>query len=117
MGELEDDIQKLKTDRKTQEQKLRDKDHQTELERCTAFLKGLIDSGEIGTDEMQKAAQIMNQFSDEENLQVLKMIGTTKEAFENMKNFDDTQAHDMETECEICFEPGRRYMFVPCGHV
>lgn len=119
IGEIEQELKTLKVKRKENEEEMTKKEHGVKMDRAAAFLKGLVDSGEINPAEMQKANRKMQIFTDTENLALLEQIGTTQDAFENMKNFDDQTGAGPgdEAECDICFEPGREYMFLPCGHV
>jgi len=115
--DIEEQTKALKLKRKEKEGEMNGLEHKMKMDRAAAFLKGLVDSGEINPAEMQKANQKMQRFNDAENLEILKQIGTTQEKFENMKNFEETTGPNDEAECDICFEPGREYMFIPCGHV
>jgi len=116
--ECKQEITHLKGIRKDLEGKLKQLNHQTELDSFSAFLKGLIDSGEINASEMQKVTVLKQKFKDDEIVAIIKGHGKTIEEFDNLKQFHDTPAENLEDECALCMEDSaREYMFYPCGHV
>jgi len=115
--ETKQGIEDLKMTRKQLEEKLKKLNYKTELDNFSAFLKGLIDSGEINSSEMQKVATLKQKFKDNEVVEIIKSHGKTLEEFDNLKQFDDTLAENVEDECVLCFGDNREYMFYPCGHV
>jgi len=117
--ETKQDIKNLKTTRKQLEEKLSNLHYKTELDSFSAFLKGLIDSGEINASEMQKVTALKQKFKDHEVVEIIKSHGKTIEEFDNLKQFQDTPAENLEDECALCMEDDtiREYMFYPCGHV
>jgi len=115
--ETKQGIDDLKMTRKQLEEKLKKLNYKTELDNFSAFLKGLIDSGEINSSEMQKVATLKQKFKDNEVVEIIKSHGKTLEEFDNLKQFDDTLAENVEDECVLCFGENREYMFYPCGHV
>jgi len=117
--ETKEEIKNLKTTRKDLEEKLKNLHYQTELESFSAFLKGLIDSGEINASEMQKVAALKQKFKDHEVVEIIESHGKTLEEFDNLKQFQDTPAENLEDECALCMDDDtvREYMFYPCGHV
>jgi len=113
-----EEISNLKKTRKELEGKLKDLDYKTELDSFSAFLKGLIDSGEINASEMQKVTALKQKFKDDEVVAIIESHGKTTEQFDNLKQFQDTPAENLEDECALCMEDSaREYMFYPCGHV
>jgi len=116
--ESKQEINNLKNTRKKLEERLKTLDYKTELDSFSAFLKGLIDSGEINASEMQKVTALKQKFKDEEVIAIIESHGKTSEEFDNLKQFQDTPAENLEDECALCFEDiAREYMFYPCGHV
>jgi len=91
--------------------------YKTELDNFSAFLKGLIDSGEINSSEMQKVSNMKQKFKDHEVVEIIKSHGKTMEEFDNLKQFEDTPAENLEDECVFCFGDNRDFMYYPCGHV
>jgi len=117
--EAKQKITDLKSTRKELEGKLKMLDYKTELDSFSAFLKGLIDSGEINASEMQKVTSLKQKFKDHEVVAIIESHGKTTEEFDNLKQFQDTPAENLEDECALCLEDdsAREYMFYPCGHV
>jgi len=115
--ETKQGIKDLKTTRKQLEEKLQMLNYKTELDNFSAFLKGLIDSGEINSSEMQKVANMKQKFKDHEVVEIITSHGKTMEEFDNLKQFEDTPAENLEDECVFCFGDNRDFMYYPCGHV
>jgi len=115
--ETKQGIKDLKTTRKQLEEKLQMLNYKTELDNFSAFLKGLIDSGEINSSEMQKVSNMKQKFKDHEVVEIIKSHGKTMEEFDNLKQFEDTPAENLEDECVFCFGDNRDFMYYPCGHV
>jgi len=115
--ETKQGIKDLKTTKKQLEEKLKMLNYKTELDNFSAFLKGLIDSGEINSSEMQKVSNMKQKFKDHEVVEIIKSHGKTMEEFDNLKQFEDTPAENLEDECVLCFEDNREFMYYPCGHV
>jgi len=110
-------IKDLKTTRKQLEEKLQELNYRTQLDNFSAFLKGLIDSGEINSSEMQKVSNMKQKFKDHEVVEIIKSHGKTMEEFDNLKQFEDTPEENLEEECVFCFGDNRDFMYYPCGHV
>jgi len=116
--ESKKEIDDLKKNRKELEGKLKTLDYKTELDSFSAFLKGLIDSGEINASEMQKVTSLKQKFKDNEVVAIIESHGKTIEEFDNLKQFQDMPAENLEDECALCMEDSaREFMFYPCGHV